>query len=110
MPDTERPEALAARSGRVDIGLPDRDDSNPGSQRDQAWVIATIVKNSRESLRVSLDRYREHDYIDLRLYADNGVEQVPTRKGLTIRPDLRPALIEALQQAEMAARKAGLLS
>jgi len=100
MPDTERPEALAARSGRVDIGLRNRDDSNPDNQRDQAWVIATIVKNSRESLRVSLDRYREHDYIDLRLYADNGVEQVPTRKGLTIRPDLLPAVIEALQQAE----------
>src|SRR5712671_3370342 len=76
---------------------------------DQAQPIASIIKNSRESLRVSIDSYRDHDYIDLRLYADNGVEQVPTHKGLTIRPDLLPAVIEALHKAEAAARKAGLL-
>jgi hypothetical protein len=109
VPKTERPEALAAHSGRVDIGQRNSADSTPDSQREQGQLVASIVKNARESLRVSINRYRDHDYIDLRLYADNGVEQVPTRKGLTIRPDLPPAVIEALQKAEAAARKAGLL-
>ena len=109
MLEAKRLEARAAHSSRVEIGQRNGANSTHDSQRDQAQVVATIVKNSRESLRVSLDRHREHDYIDLRLYADNGVEQVPTRKGLTIRPDLLPAVIEALRQAETAARKAGLL-
>jgi hypothetical protein len=109
MPNIERPEARAALSGRVDIGQQSRADSTQNNGREQGQLVASIVKNSRESLRISLDSYRDHDYIDLRLYADNGVEQVPTRKGLTIRPELLPAVIEALQQAEIAARKAGLL-
>src|SRR4051794_36374544 len=109
MSHTERPEALGALSGRVGFGLRNGADSTPDNQREQGQLVASITKNARESLRVSISRYREHDYIDLRLYADNGVEQVPTRKGLTIRPDLLPAVIEALQKAEAAARKAGLL-
>jgi len=109
VPKTEQPEALAAHSGRVDIGQRNGVDSTPDSKREQGQLVASIAKNSRESIRVSLDSYREHDYIDLRLYADNGVEQVPTRKGLTIRPDLLPTVIEALHKAEAAARKTGLL-
>jgi hypothetical protein len=110
MSEMKRPEALAAHSGRVGIGQQNGADSTHNGQRDQGQLVASIVKNSRESLRVSLARCREHDYIDLRLFADNGVEQVPTRKGIAIRPDLLPKVIEALQDAEVEASKRGLLS
>ena len=44
-------------------------------------VIATVPKNQRERVQVALTRYHDHDLVDLRVFADNGFEWVPTPIG-----------------------------
>ena len=90
MPDMERPEALAALSGRVDIGLRNSANSTQNGQLDQAQ-LAVIRKNALEE-------------------RNGGTDRIPTKAGICCAVRLIPELIEALHQAEAAARKAGLLS
>ncbi len=71
--------------------------------------IAAIPKNAREQLHVSLTEFKGHDLIDLRIYADGQGEWIATRKGITIKVDHLPAIVEALQRAITEARAAGLL-
>lgn len=72
--------------------------------------IATIRKNAREDLRVTLDDFRGHHLLNLRVwfYADDN-EQRPGKQGVAIRLDLLPNLRAALFEAEEQARKLGLL-
>ena len=108
----ERPEALRAHSGRVDIGLRNSADSTQNSQREQARHIATIRKNALEEIRVELGEFNGHDLVNVRVWAEprnGGAERIPTKAGIACNVRLLPELIEALQQAEMAARQAGLL-
>ena len=73
--------------------------------------IATIRKNAAEEVRVSLDEFKGHNLISLRVWCDPyaGDERVPTKRGLSVSVRLLPELIEALQRAEAEARAAGLL-
>ena len=73
-------------------------------------TIATIPKNKLEEVRVELDEYKGHDLVSLRVWADPyaGDERVPTKRGLNVNVRLLPELIAALQEAEAAAREAGL--
>lgn len=62
--------------------------------------VATIHKNSREDLRVSVSSFRGHRFVDVRTYADSkGANRVPTPKGIAIRPEAVPQLIDALRAA-----------
>lgn len=62
--------------------------------------IASIRKNTREEIRVSLTSYHGTEFVDVRVYADTGLpNRVPTPKGVAVKPDNVPALIEALQRA-----------
>lgn len=63
-------------------------------------LIATIRKNAREEIRVSIQTYRDYTYADVRLRArrEDGTS-VPTPKGITARGDAISALIEALGKA-----------
>ncbi|MBY5987100.1 transcriptional coactivator p15/PC4 family protein [Roseovarius atlanticus] len=72
--------------------------------------IATIRKNAREDLRVTLDEFRGHHLLNLRVwfYADDN-EQRPGKQGVAIRPDLLPELRKALLDAEQEANRLGLL-
>ena len=106
MAETKRPAARGALADRVDIGM--RTDFTQTGQRVQGQLVAALPR-TRANRSGSRSIATMTMITDLRLYADKGVEQVPTRKGLTIRPDLLPAVIEALQKAEAAARKEGLL-
>lgn len=65
--------------------------------------IATIEKNVAEEIRVALTEFKDHQLVDLRVYATNGAtgERVPTKKGLTVKPALLAPLIEALQRAAL---------
>ncbi|MEQ8898656.1 MAG: transcriptional coactivator p15/PC4 family protein [Roseovarius sp.] len=73
--------------------------------------IATIRKNAREDLRVTLEEFRGHHLLNLRIWydADDG-EQRPGKQGVAIRLDLLPHLRKALSEAEQEARKSGLLA
>ena len=61
--------------------------------------IAIIPKNSVEEIRISWGAYKGHRYLDVRIYAeiDGKADRVPTKKGITLRPDLIPELIKALE-------------
>lgn len=73
--------------------------------------IATIRKNVREDLRVTLEEFRGHHLLNLRIWydAEDG-EQRPGKQGVAIRLDLLPHLRKALSEAEQEARKSGFLA
>jgi hypothetical protein len=66
--------------------------------------IATIGKNAGEEIKVQLTEFKGHDLLDLRVWTKPGskegtAEGRPTKKGLTVRPDIIQELIEALTEA-----------
>jgi hypothetical protein len=61
-------------------------------------VIATIPKNSREELRVTLGEFKGHNLLYLRAWISEG--DIPTKNGFGIQAALIPKLREALQDAE----------
>jgi len=75
-------------------------------------VIATVVNNAREQVRVSLGWYQGHDLIDVRITVELNAEtnaMVPTKKGFSLRVEKLPELIAALRRALDEARRRGLL-
>ena len=78
----------------------------------QATIIRVLPKNAKESVRVALDTFKGVDLIDIRVTAnpdDPADDPIMTKKGLSIRVEQLPALIEALKDAEVEARSRGLL-
>jgi len=63
--------------------------------------VATIPKNSREELRVSLTEFKGYNLASLRVWfqAEDGSMR-PGKAGLVIRVERLPDLIAALQRAE----------
>ncbi|MEM8802899.1 MAG: transcriptional coactivator p15/PC4 family protein [Pseudomonadota bacterium] len=60
---------------------------------------AVINKNSREQIRVSLDDFRGHQLVNMRVWYDAGEgEMRPGKQGLALRSELLPHLINALEQ------------
>jgi hypothetical protein len=76
-----------------------------------ATIIETLEKNQVEKVVVSLDEFRGHPLIDVRVYAaySGQGEARPTRKGVSLKIEHLPALIEALTAAAAEARRRGLL-
>lgn len=73
--------------------------------------IAVIEKNALEQIRVGFSEFRRKTYLDVRVYAefDGEAEHKPTKKGVSLRPEMLDEMIAALQQAKAEAVKAGLL-
>jgi len=72
-------------------------------------LIGEFYKNSQEILRVYSYQWNGKDLIDARVWvlkdaADSESAQ-PTKKGLCIRPDTLPELIDILKKAERAFSK-----
>jgi Transcriptional Coactivator p15 (PC4) len=76
----------------------------------QAIVVAEWRRNSRETLRVSLDRYNDAYTVDCRSWfkANDGALK-PTRSGLTVSVRHLPTLAKALADALEQARGLGLI-
>jgi hypothetical protein len=74
-------------------------------------LIGTIRKNAQENITVSLRSYKGYRFADIRVMARraNG-EPTPTAKGVAIKPDALPQIIELLQQAHSTAVEAGWCS
>lgn len=74
-------------------------------------IIATISKNSQESVVVSLAKFNDIDLVDIRVNATFGdsEEPRPTKKGVSLKVAKLPALIHALEDAQAEARRRGLL-
>ena len=73
-------------------------------------LITTIEKNADEEIRVSLREYKGHPFIDIRVYwkPPEG-EPGPTKKGVTLNPELFPGLKKAMGALEAALVKAKLI-
>lgn len=73
-------------------------------------AIATIKKNSREELRVTLDEFRGHHLVNIRVFYDAGDgEKKPGKQGIAVKVELLPELLAALGTAEKVARQAGMM-
>lgn len=72
-------------------------------------VVAEIVKNSRETLKISLSQFHGHALADVRTYAPvTGVELLcPTKRGVSIRIEMLDELIAALTEAKAQAATMG---
>jgi hypothetical protein len=72
--------------------------------------IATIAKNKRDQFRVALRTFHGNRGVDVRVYVPNGDgEQVPTAKGIAIKPSLIQPIIDALIKARDTAIDEGLI-
>src|ERR1700731_870209 len=112
MHKVERLEGVGRASSRGEFGERDSDHSNHNNQREQAQHIATIRKNALEKIRVELGEFNGHDLVNVRVWAEprnGGADRIPTKAAFAFNGRPLPELIEALEQAEMAARKAGVL-
>ena len=102
------------RSWAPDSGPATRDSaeakSKPGdAQRPQLpATIATFAKNRRELVHVTLNRFEGISLVDIRCFAGE-LQDIATKRGISLRVSLLPTLIEALQQAEIEALKRGLI-
>lgn len=73
-------------------------------------VVAIIEKNARERVQVELSKFKGHDLIGIRVYADKGGgEWVATPKGITLRVGHLRDLVGALHAAGRKASEAGLI-
>jgi hypothetical protein len=62
-------------------------------------IVHSFPKNALEEIRVSLSRYKGKQYIDIRVYykGDDG-DFHPSKKGITLPPDLFPDLDEGMNK------------
>ncbi len=73
--------------------------------------LATIRKNSSEELRVSLDEFRGHQLVALRVwFQSSDGEMRPGKQGLALKVDLLPELRAAILEAEAEALRRGLIN
>lgn len=74
-------------------------------------IVAEMLKNSRQKIRFSLGTYKSHRFVDLRIFtlAENGDGTFPTKKGISISPDLWTEFKKALGRAEEALVREGWL-
>ena len=66
---------------------------------DEKELVHSFDRSPTEQVQVSLSKYKGKTYVDLRIYykASDG-EYRPTKKGITMSPDLLPELGEAIRK------------
>lgn len=65
---------------------------------DDGTVVYSWPKNSREEVRATLSTFKGRQLADLRVYrADENDVDRPTRKGLAVRVEDLPKLLEAVE-------------
>ncbi len=71
-------------------------------------AIGTLAKNSRESISVALRTYKGQRFVDVRIVVEgrDGTPQ-PTGKGVAVKADNLPALVDLLREAHAKAVAAG---
>jgi hypothetical protein len=67
--------------------------------------IAMIGKDAQEEIRVRLTEFNGYYLVDLRVWTkptggEEDAEGKPTKKSLTVKPDILPELMEALPPAD----------
>ena len=70
---------------------------------DDRKVLHEFKRNAEETLRVSLSNFKGRTYVDIRtFYEDANGELAPTKKGVTITPELWDEFRIAVAKAEEA--------
>ncbi len=66
-------------------------------------LLGVVDKNSRERIEVRAAEYEGHPYIDIPTYWRTGEDEdwKPSKKGVTVKPELVGDLIAALQKAKV---------
>ncbi len=64
--------------------------------------LGVVDKNSRERIEVRAAEYEGHPFVDIRTYGRNGDDDTwkPSKKGVTLKPELVGELIGLLRKAE----------
>jgi len=76
---------------------------------DSAKLLHEFKRNSEDTLRTSFATYKGRTYIDVRVfYLDANGELRPTKKGVTVTPELWDEFRAAVAAAEAALQGAGL--
>ena len=73
-------------------------------------IIDRFQKNAVEEIRASLTEFNGHQLVDLRTWTENKAgEPIPTKKGISIRVDLFPDLLRAMESLRAALIERGEL-
>ena len=64
-------------------------------------LIATVPKSATEQLQISINEYKGKSYLDMRIYytTDDGLNWLPTKKGVTVSPENLELLKDAIDEA-----------
>ncbi|MCX5804389.1 MAG: transcriptional coactivator p15/PC4 family protein [Proteobacteria bacterium] len=63
-------------------------------------LVGETEKNARERIRISIEEYRGHKFIDCRTYfKDTAGEMKPSRKGIALNEDVIDEVLELLNKA-----------
>lgn len=64
-------------------------------------MIATIPRSATEQLQISINEYKGKSYLDMRIYytTDDGINWLPTKKGVTVAPENMELLKDAVEEA-----------
>lgn len=72
-------------------------------------IITTVPKNRGEHIRVSLTVFKGHNLVDVRVFCERDGGAKPTKAGVSVNVERLPELRAALEKAEAAAQRLGLL-
>ena len=64
-------------------------------------LIATVPRSATEQLQISINEYKGKSYLDIRIYytTDDGLNWLPTKKGVTVSPENMELLKDAIDEA-----------
>jgi len=68
---------------------------------DEGKILATIPRSATEQLQIAIKEYKGKSYLDLRIFytTDDGINWLPTKKGVTCSPDNLETLRDAIDKA-----------
>lgn len=58
--------------------------------------VHTFDKNKKERIRIALNEYKGHQYIDIRTFYLQDGEYKPSAKGVTLKTELYPELLKGV--------------
>jgi hypothetical protein len=60
--------------------------------------VHSFAKNKREQIRIALNEYQGHQYIDIRTFYEADGKFKPSAKGVTLNKDLYPELLKGVME------------
>lgn len=73
-------------------------------------TVGDIAKNARERIVVAIAEFKGHVYLDVRIHARSDDGAIPTKSGITLRPDMIAEFRNILARAESEMKARGLIS